>query len=222
MKTEIKMEKKKAGFSTNGVKAKKPEGLQAKVYHDEDADLKWLQKKRVVVVGYGSQGHGQALNLRDSGIDVRIAVRKGGRDRQAWGAAALVFALTLTLAGGYYWRNVRTFGKPFVVANDAGPTQRFFQVPGYRNLSFFTRFGAALFCPPDDAVFRGAYPNGKGQCEQEAIDKVGAMVGNADDACNQKQVDACASDLSHMSCDDLNTFILKSDATKLPGNCNGC
>ncbi|MFN0117874.1 MAG: ketol-acid reductoisomerase [Elusimicrobiota bacterium] len=53
--------------------------LKAKVYHDEDADLKYLKGKRVVVIGYGSQGHGQALNLRDSKIDVHIAVRKGGR-----------------------------------------------------------------------------------------------------------------------------------------------
>ncbi len=54
-------------------------GLKAKVYHDEDADLKYLTGKKVVVIGYGSQGHGQALNLRDSKIDVSVAVRKGGR-----------------------------------------------------------------------------------------------------------------------------------------------
>jgi hypothetical protein len=53
--------------------------LKVKVYHDEDADLKWLKGKKIVVVGYGSQGHGQALNLRDSQMDVKIAVRQGGR-----------------------------------------------------------------------------------------------------------------------------------------------
>lgn len=50
-----------------------------KVYHDEDADLKFLKNKRIVVIGYGSQGHGQALNLKDSKLDVHIAVREGGR-----------------------------------------------------------------------------------------------------------------------------------------------
>src|SRR5687767_4511840 len=83
MKTQTKSQMKKAQFSTNGSKHKqKPKpsaGLKAKVYHDEDADLKWLKNKRIVVVGYGSQGHGQALNLKDSNLDVHIAVRKGGR-----------------------------------------------------------------------------------------------------------------------------------------------
>ena len=65
-----------AAFSPNGGNAR---ALNARVYHDEDADLKWLKGKRVVVVGYGSQGHGQALNLRDSSVDVHIAVRRGGR-----------------------------------------------------------------------------------------------------------------------------------------------
>src|SRR5436190_290886 len=75
--------KPKAKFSTNGHKGstvvKTSPALKAKVYHDQDADLKYLKGKRVVVIGYGSQGHGQALNLRDSNIDVHIAVREGGR-----------------------------------------------------------------------------------------------------------------------------------------------
>src|SRR5258706_7655544 len=83
MKTQTKLKmKKQPQFSSNG-KIKKSSSdlsaLKAKVYHDENADLKWLKGKRVVVVGYGSQGHGQALNLRDSGIDTHIAVREGGR-----------------------------------------------------------------------------------------------------------------------------------------------
>jgi len=80
MKTQPKTKThKKLRFSSNGKGPKVSSVLQAKVYHDADADLKWLKGKRVVVVGYGSQGHGEALNLKDSKIDVQVAVRKGGR-----------------------------------------------------------------------------------------------------------------------------------------------
>ena len=49
-----------------------------RVYYDRDADLKIIKKKKVAIVGYGSQGHAHALNLRDSGIkDVAVALRKG-------------------------------------------------------------------------------------------------------------------------------------------------
>ena len=51
----------------------------AKNYYDKDADLKLLKGKKIVVLGYGSQGHAQAQNLKDSGLDVTVAVRKGGR-----------------------------------------------------------------------------------------------------------------------------------------------
>src|SRR4051812_3239044 len=77
-KTQMKPQNKKQEFSTNGHSAKPASGLKAKMYYDKDADLKALANKRIVVVGYGSQGHGQALNLKDSGLDVHIAVRKGG------------------------------------------------------------------------------------------------------------------------------------------------
>ncbi len=50
----------------------------AKIYYDSDADLKYLKGKKVAIVGYGIQGRGQGLNLRDSGVDVIIAQRKGG------------------------------------------------------------------------------------------------------------------------------------------------
>ena len=47
-----------------------------RVYYDRDADLNFIKSKKVVVVGYGSQGHAHALNLRDSGVkDVAVALR---------------------------------------------------------------------------------------------------------------------------------------------------
>jgi ketol-acid reductoisomerase len=48
-----------------------------KVYYDSDADLDLLQSKRIAVIGYGSQGHAHAQNLRDSGCDVRVGLYEG-------------------------------------------------------------------------------------------------------------------------------------------------
>ncbi len=47
----------------------------AKIHYDDDAKLALIQDKKVAVVGYGSQGHAHALNLRDSGVDVSDALR---------------------------------------------------------------------------------------------------------------------------------------------------
>jgi ketol-acid reductoisomerase len=50
-----------------------------KVYRDEDVSLEVLKGKTIAVLGYGSQGHAHALNLRDSGLNVIVGVRKGGK-----------------------------------------------------------------------------------------------------------------------------------------------
>jgi ketol-acid reductoisomerase len=51
-----------------------------RVYYDRDADLNLIKGKKVAVIGYGSQGHAHALNLRDSGVkDVVVALRKGSQ-----------------------------------------------------------------------------------------------------------------------------------------------
>lgn len=47
--------------------------MSAKVYYDADADLGFLKGKKVAIIGYGNQGHAQAQNLRDSGIDVIVS-----------------------------------------------------------------------------------------------------------------------------------------------------
>ena len=49
-----------------------------RVYYDRDADLNLIKGKKVVIVGYGSQGHAHAQNMRDSGVrEVAIALRSG-------------------------------------------------------------------------------------------------------------------------------------------------
>ncbi|MBM4137236.1 MAG: ketol-acid reductoisomerase [Nitrospira sp.] len=55
-----------------------------KIYYDKDTDGKILKKKKIAVIGYGSQGHAHANNLKESGMDVIIGVKKGGA---GWGKA---------------------------------------------------------------------------------------------------------------------------------------
>ncbi len=51
----------------------------AKIYYDQDANKSYLQDKTVAIIGYGSQGRGQALNLKDSGINVVVGLREDGK-----------------------------------------------------------------------------------------------------------------------------------------------
>ncbi|MCP2030490.1 ketol-acid reductoisomerase [Okibacterium sp. HSC-33S16] len=51
----------------------------AEIFYDADADLSIIQGKKVAVVGYGSQGHAHALNLRDSGVEVVIGLKEGSK-----------------------------------------------------------------------------------------------------------------------------------------------
>ena len=53
----------------------------ATLYYDDDADLSIIQNRVVAIIGYGSQGHAHALNLRDSGVDVRVGLAEGSRSR---------------------------------------------------------------------------------------------------------------------------------------------
>lgn len=53
----------------------------AEMYYDDDADLSIIQGRKVAVIGYGSQGHAHALNLRDSGVDIRVGLQEGSKSR---------------------------------------------------------------------------------------------------------------------------------------------
>ena len=57
----------------------------AKIYYDQDADPSLILGKKVAIIGYGSQGHAHALNLRDSGVDVVVGLRPGSK---SWEKAA--------------------------------------------------------------------------------------------------------------------------------------
>ncbi len=75
-----------------------------RVYYDRDADVNLIKGKKVLVVGYGSQGHAHAMNLRDSGVkDVRVALRPGSASAKK--AQAAKFQV-MSPAEGAKWADV--------------------------------------------------------------------------------------------------------------------
>ncbi|KAF1085078.1 Ketol-acid reductoisomerase [Sporotomaculum syntrophicum] len=66
------------------------------VFHDQDADLAMLKGKKIAVMGYGSQGHAQAQNLKDSGLDVVVGLAKGIDD--SWEKAEADGMTVMTVA----------------------------------------------------------------------------------------------------------------------------
>ncbi len=61
----------------------------ATIYYDKDANLDLVKGKKVAIIGYGSQGHAHALNLRDSGVDVRVGLQAGSKSKAKAEAAGL-------------------------------------------------------------------------------------------------------------------------------------
>jgi ketol-acid reductoisomerase len=75
----------------------------ATMIHDAEVNLSALLGKKVAVIGYGSQGHAHALNLRDSGVDVRVGVRPGSR---GWRAAEAAGFAPMEPAAAAEWADV--------------------------------------------------------------------------------------------------------------------
>ena len=75
----------------------------ATMIHDADVDISPILTRRIAVMGYGSQGHAHALNLRDSGADVRVAVRPGSR---GWRAAEAAGFAPMLAADAAAWADL--------------------------------------------------------------------------------------------------------------------
>ena len=90
----------------------------AEMFYDDNADLSIIQGRKVAVIGYGSQGHAHAMNLRDSGVDVRIGLKEGSKSRakaEAEGFRVLTVAeasaeadLIMVLAPDQHQRSIYT------------------------------------------------------------------------------------------------------------------
>jgi ketol-acid reductoisomerase len=75
----------------------------AKIYYDTDADLDLIQSRKIAVIGYGSQGHAHAQNLRDSGCDVRVGLYEGS---SSWKRAEADGFVVGTAAEVSEWANL--------------------------------------------------------------------------------------------------------------------
>ena len=74
-----------------------------KVYYDKDASLDVLKDKKLAVLGYGSQGHAHALNLKDSGMNVRVGLRK---DSASWPKAEAAGLTVMETPQAAEWADV--------------------------------------------------------------------------------------------------------------------
>lgn len=74
--------------------------MEFKVYYEQDTDLRWIRGQKVAVVGYGSQGHAHALNLRDSEVDVVVGLAKTSSSRTKAEAAGLRVATVAEAVAG--------------------------------------------------------------------------------------------------------------------------
>jgi ketol-acid reductoisomerase len=81
----------------------------AKMYYDNDADLALIRGKKVAVIGYGSQGHAHALNLRDSGVQVAVALHETSKSR---GRAEAEGLRVLSPSEAAAWADVIVFLAP--------------------------------------------------------------------------------------------------------------
>ncbi len=87
----------------------------ATLYYDKDVDPKVILGKKVAVIGYGSQGHAHALNLKDSGVDVRVALHETSKSREK---AAEDGLQVMTVAEATQWADVIMFCTPDVPMRD--------------------------------------------------------------------------------------------------------
>ena len=74
-----------------------------RIYHDDSTDLALIRGKKVAIVGYGSQGHAHALNLKDSGVDVRVGLHQGSKSASKAAAEGLKVC---TVADAAAWADV--------------------------------------------------------------------------------------------------------------------
>ena len=75
----------------------------AKMYYEKDCELSYLDGKKIAIIGYGSQGHAHALNLKDSGCEVCVGLREGSR---RWAEAEAAGLQVKTVSEAAAWGDI--------------------------------------------------------------------------------------------------------------------
>ena len=90
--------------SNSPINKKKKECItMAKMYYEKDCELSYLNGKKIAIIGYGSQGHAHALNLKDSGCDVCVGLRAGSKN---WAEAEKAGLAVKTVAEAAQWGDI--------------------------------------------------------------------------------------------------------------------
>ncbi len=133
----------------------------ATIYYDSDSDLELIKAKKVAIIGYGSQGHAHALNLKESGVDVVVGLRDGS---SSWSQAAAAGLRVMTPNEAAEWANAIMllvpdqhmgviYGESIEPKLDAGDTLLFAH-------GFAIHFGEIV--PPEDVDVVMIAPKGPG------------------------------------------------------------
>jgi ketol-acid reductoisomerase len=148
----------------------------ATMIHDTDVDLSPILTRRVAVIGYGSQGHAHALNLKDSGVDVRVGVRPGSR---GWRAAEEAGFAPLEPAAAAAWADTIMIVVPDLVQPELFAKQIAPQLSAGKMLMFAHGFAIRFgwITPPDGVDVSMVAPKAPGHRVREVFKEGGGVPG---------------------------------------------
>ncbi|NPA90605.1 MAG: ketol-acid reductoisomerase [Chloroflexi bacterium] len=166
----------------------------ATIYYDQDADLDRLKNRRVAIIGYGSQGHAHALNLRDSGVEVVVGLYSGSR---SWAKAEEEGLRVMNVADAAQWADmimllIPDTAQPSVYKTDIAP-----YLAGGQTLMFAHGFNIRFhqIVPPPDVDVSMVAPKAPGHRLRELYKEgVGtpALLAVHQDATGEAKADALA------------------------------
>ncbi len=146
----------------------------ARMYHDTDANLALIQAKKVGVIGYGSQGHAHALNLKESGVDVRVGLPATSKSNAKAQAAGLV---TAPIADVAKWADVLMLLVPDTRQADVYEREIKPALTAGKMLMFAHGFNIRFNCivPPKDVDVTMVAPKGPGHRVREVFKEGGGV-----------------------------------------------
>ncbi len=166
----------------------------ATIYYDDDADLGRLSNKRVAIIGYGSQGHAHALNLRDSGVEVAVGLYSGSR---SWARAEEQGLRVMTVSEAAQWADIIMILIPDTVQPSVYKEEIAPYLAGGQTLMFAHGFNIRFrqIVPPPDVDVSMVAPKAPGHRLREVfVEGVGtpALLAVHQDASGEAKEDALA------------------------------